>query len=65
MPSYENVDLVIESTLLLYLDSAVQEGIPKIFEALEENGRVIVTDCLGAKEQIREVILRFEVQSPT
>ena len=33
-----------------FIDSAVQESLEAIGEALEENGRVIVTGCLGAKE---------------
>lgn len=53
--SYENVDLVIVNTCG-FIDSAVQESLEAIGEALEENGRVIVTGCLGAKEdQIRQV----------
>ncbi|TDQ56504.1 SSU ribosomal protein S12P methylthiotransferase [Mesocricetibacter intestinalis] len=55
IPSYENADLVIVNTCG-FIDSAVQESLEAIGEALEENGRVIVTGCLGAKEnQIREV----------
>lgn len=55
VPSYENVDLVIVNTCG-FIDSAVQESLEAIGEALEENGRVIVTGCLGAKEdRIREV----------
>ena len=42
MPSYENVDLVIVNTCG-FIDSAVQESLEAIGEALEENGRVIVT----------------------
>lgn len=39
-----------------FIDSAVQESLEAIGEALAENGKVIVTGCLGAKEsQIREV----------
>lgn len=55
IPSYENADLVIVNTCG-FIDSAVQESLEAIGEALEENGRVIVTGCLGAKEdRIREV----------
>ncbi|WGE75075.1 30S ribosomal protein S12 methylthiotransferase RimO [Actinobacillus equuli] len=55
IPSYENADLVIVNTCG-FIDSAVQESLEAIGEALEENGKVIVTGCLGAKEnQIREV----------
>ncbi len=55
IPTYENADLVIVNTCG-FIDSAVQESLETIGEALEENGRVIVTGCLGAKEdQIRQV----------
>ena len=65
VPSYENVDLVIENTCG-FIDSAVQESLEAIGEALEENGRVIVTGCLGAKEdQIRQVHPKvLEVSGP-
>ena len=65
VPSYENVDLVIVNTCG-FIDSAVQESVEAIGEALEENGRVIVTGCLGAKEdQIREVHPKvLEVSGP-
>ena len=65
VPSYENVDLVIVNTCG-FIDSAVQESIEAIGEALEENGRVIVTGCLGAKEdQIRQVHPKvLEVSGP-
>lgn len=53
--SYEGADLVIVNTCG-FIDSAVQESLESIGEALEANGKVIVTGCLGAKEnQIREV----------
>ncbi|MDO4698023.1 MAG: 30S ribosomal protein S12 methylthiotransferase RimO [Pasteurellaceae bacterium] len=55
IPSYEGADLVIVNTCG-FIDSAVQESLESIGEALENNGKVIVTGCLGAKEnQIREV----------
>lgn len=53
--SYDNADLVIVNTCG-FIDSAVQESLEAIGEALNENGKVIVTGCLGAKEdQIRNV----------
>ena len=53
--TYDDADLVIVNTCG-FIDSAVQESLDTIGEALEENGRVIVTGCLGAKEDdIREV----------
>ena len=65
VPNYENVDLVIVNTCG-FIDSAVQESLEAIGEALEENGRVIVTGCLGAKEdQIRQVHPKvLEVSGP-
>ncbi|WP_267329718.1 MULTISPECIES: 30S ribosomal protein S12 methylthiotransferase RimO [unclassified Gilliamella] len=55
VPSYDNADLLIVNTCG-FIDSAVQESLEAIGEALNENGKVIVTGCLGAKEdQIRNV----------
>lgn len=55
VPSYDNADLVIVNTCG-FIDSAVQESLEAIGEALNENGKVIVTGCLGAKEeQIRSI----------
>lgn len=55
VPTYDDADLVIVNTCG-FIDSAVQESLEAIGEALDENGKVIVTGCLGAKEnQIREV----------
>ncbi|OCG21897.1 ribosomal protein S12 methylthiotransferase [Gilliamella sp. wkB108] len=55
VPNYNNADLVIVNTCG-FIDSAVQESLEAIGEALNENGKVIVTGCLGAKEdQIRNV----------
>ena len=47
-PSYEGADLVIVNTCG-FIDAAVQESLDAIGEALSENGKVIVTGCLGAK----------------
>lgn len=53
--SYTNADMVIVNTCG-FIDSAVQESLDAIGEALNENGKVIVTGCLGAKDdEIREV----------
>ncbi|WP_429019868.1 30S ribosomal protein S12 methylthiotransferase RimO [Aeromonas allosaccharophila] len=55
VPSYDDAELVIVNTCG-FIDSAVQESLEAIGEALAENGKVIVTGCLGAKEnQIREI----------
>ena len=50
-PSYEAADLVVVNTCG-FIDSAVAESLEAIGEALAENGRVIVTGCLGAKGDI-------------
>jgi ribosomal protein S12 methylthiotransferase len=53
-PSYANADVVIVNTCG-FLDSAREESLGAIGEALAENGKVIVTGCLGAEpEKIRE-----------
>ncbi|MGL5303115.1 MAG: 30S ribosomal protein S12 methylthiotransferase RimO [Aeromonas sp.] len=53
VPSYDDAELVVVNTCG-FIDSAVQESLEAIGEALAENGKVIVTGCLGAKEdQIR------------
>src|SRR6187402_508743 len=46
--SYDGADLVIVNTCG-FIDDAVKESLDTIGEALAENGRVIVTGCLGAK----------------
>ncbi|GAB6034494.1 30S ribosomal protein S12 methylthiotransferase RimO [Galenea microaerophila] len=48
---YEEADAVIVNTCG-FIDSAVQESLDTIGEALEENGKVIVTGCLGAKSDV-------------
>jgi len=48
--SYEGADLVIVNTCG-FIDSAVQESLEAIGEALDANGRVIVTGCLGARRE--------------
>jgi ribosomal protein S12 methylthiotransferase len=50
-PSYQDADLVVVNTCG-FIDSAVEESLDAIGEALAENGRVIVTGCLGAKGDI-------------
>jgi ribosomal protein S12 methylthiotransferase len=49
-PTYGDADLVIVNTCG-FIDSAVDESLDAIGEALAENGRVIVTGCLGAQPQ--------------
>lgn len=51
--SYDDAQLVIINTCG-FIDSAVEESMEAIGEALAENGKVIVTGCLGAKEGVVE-----------
>jgi ribosomal protein S12 methylthiotransferase len=54
VPSYDAADVVVVNTCG-FIDSAVAESLDAIGEALEENGKVIVTGCLGKRaELIRE-----------
>ncbi len=54
-PNYDAADVVVVNTCG-FLDSARDESLEAIGEAMAENGRVIVTGCLGAEEErIREV----------
>lgn len=46
---YDGADLVVVNTCG-FIDAAVEESLDAIGEALNENGRVIVTGCLGAKK---------------
>ena len=50
-PSYAAADLVVVNTCG-FIDSAVDESLEAIGEALAANGKVIVTGCLGAKGDI-------------
>ncbi len=49
-PSYAGADLVVVNTCG-FIDAAKAESLEAIGEALEENGRVIVTGCLGARAE--------------
>jgi ribosomal protein S12 methylthiotransferase len=48
-PNYAGADLVVVNTCG-FIDAAIAESLDAIGEALAENGKVIVTGCLGAKE---------------
>src|SRR5262249_18186657 len=48
-PRYDGADLVVVNTCG-FIDAAVAESLDAIAEALAENGKVIVTGCLGAKD---------------
>jgi ribosomal protein S12 methylthiotransferase len=49
--SYDGADLVVVNTCG-FIDAAVEESLDAIGEALNENGKVIVTGCLGAKGDV-------------
>jgi ribosomal protein S12 methylthiotransferase len=49
--SYTDADLVVVNTCG-FIDSAVEESLDAIGEALQKNGKVIVTGCLGAKGDV-------------
>lgn len=54
VPTYDAADAVVVNTCG-FIDAAVQESLDAIGEALHENGKVIVTGCLGKRsELIRE-----------
>ena len=54
VPTYQDADLVVVNTCG-FIDQARAESLEAIGEALEENGRVVVTGCLGAEaERVRE-----------
>ncbi|TMH55489.1 MAG: 30S ribosomal protein S12 methylthiotransferase RimO, partial [Betaproteobacteria bacterium] len=48
-PTYEGADLVVVNTCG-FIDAAVEESLSAIGEALAENGKVVVTGCLGARD---------------
>lgn len=56
-PSYEDAGVVIVNTCG-FIDSAKEESLAAIGEALEENGRVLVTGCMGGGEQANIVLER-------
>jgi ribosomal protein S12 methylthiotransferase len=52
-PDYKSSDVVVINTCA-FIDDAVEESMQAISEALNENGKVIVTGCLGAKQGVVE-----------
>jgi ribosomal protein S12 methylthiotransferase len=56
-PTYEDADLVVVNTCG-FIDTAVAESLAAIGEALAENGKVIVTGCLGVKTDGGENLVR-------
>ena len=51
VPSYDAADAVVVNTCG-FIDAAVQESLDAIGEALHENGKVIVTGCLGKRSEL-------------
>ncbi|HBC00363.1 MAG TPA: 30S ribosomal protein S12 methylthiotransferase RimO, partial [Pseudomonas sp.] len=49
VPSYEDADVVVVNTCG-FIDSAKAESLDAIGEAIAENGKVIVTGCMGVDE---------------
>ena len=54
VPSYEDAELVVVNTCG-FIDSAKQESLDAISEAISENGKVIVTGCMGKGEDARRI----------
>ena len=50
-PNYQDADLVIVNTCG-FIEAAVEESLGAIGEALSENGKVVVTGCLGVKQEL-------------
>jgi ribosomal protein S12 methylthiotransferase len=51
VPTYKDADLVVVNTCG-FIDTAVDESLDAIGEALRENGKVLVTGCLGARDNM-------------
>jgi ribosomal protein S12 methylthiotransferase len=51
VPSYDDADVVVVNTCG-FIDSAVTESLDAIGEAMAQNGKVIVTGCLGKREDV-------------
>ncbi len=56
VPDYDSANIVVVNTCG-FIDSAVEESLDAIGEALDENGKVIVTGCLGVKSE--SILARF------
>ena len=55
VPSYEDAQIVVVNTCG-FIDSAKQESLDAIGEAINENGRVIVTGCMGKGDDARAIM---------
>ncbi|AOF81038.1 ribosomal protein S12 methylthiotransferase RimO [Methyloversatilis sp. RAC08] len=60
-PTYDGADIVVVNTCG-FIDAAVEESLDAIGEALAENGRVIVTGCMGAEGPKRQQVLEAHPQ---
>lgn len=56
-PSYEDAGVVIVNTCG-FIDSAKEESLEVIGEAIRENGRVLVTGCMGKGEDAKAILAR-------
>jgi ribosomal protein S12 methylthiotransferase len=54
VPSYQDAEIVVVNTCG-FIDSAKQESLDAIGEAISENGRVIVTGCMGKGDDARAI----------
>ncbi len=61
VPTYDDADVVVVNTCG-FIDAAVEESLDAIGEALAENGRVIVTGCMGAEGPKRQQVLSAHPQ---
>jgi len=55
VPTYEGADIVVVNTCG-FIDSAKQESLDAIGEAISENGRVIVTGCMGKGDDAQSIM---------
>ena len=55
VPSYQDAEVVVVNTCG-FIDSAKQESLDAIGEAISENGRVIVTGCMGKGDDAQSII---------
>jgi ribosomal protein S12 methylthiotransferase len=60
-PTYDGADIVVVNTCG-FIDAAVEESLDAIGEALAENGKVIVTGCMGAEGPKRRQVLEAHPQ---
>ncbi|MBK8284028.1 MAG: 30S ribosomal protein S12 methylthiotransferase RimO [Ahniella sp.] len=51
VPTYNDADVVVVNTCG-FIDAAVEESLDAIGEAMAENGKVVVTGCLGARKSL-------------